>query len=406
MSPVNVKIIDSAGNVNMATPHQGQRGFGAFDAEKENALFKFMPIMVVGLWAFLVYSRGTGEQRLGSRGFKELTMLLGAIALMFSMGPCLILLNRHILNDLQFNFPHTIALTGYSTTLIMLKVFRRPLMRLEGKDPDAISENKDKDLGWDFYLLRVLPVGLCSVGALWFGMLSFPHLSVAYNEMLKATTPILTFCGMLMCGVQRFNKGVFTAICMVSGGLGLAIRVDGQATAKGIFFMMISCFSEAGRMTLLQVLLQDRRRSFTESLSLMLPTITACTYFLAIWLEFRDIFFDTNRMYPIVTGWTIFLVLVSGMMGCMASVLTYWIVSQIGGLSLKALVCARSVALVLFCVMFRGDSLTSQGYIGYSVSILGLMFYHMGGYAYSRGGADETKKGVGLASSRINFKQD
>lgn len=393
---VNLKIVDSSGIVNMATTPQGQRLFNgaAPDAEPENELFKFMPIMVVGLWAFLVYSKRQGEQTtVGSKSFRDVIKLVGAIALMFSLGPCLILLNRHILTDLKFNFPHTIALTGYSTTLIMLKIFRRPLMRLEGKDPDVSAQNADKDLGWDFYLLRVLPVGLCSVGALWFGMLSFPHLSVTYNEMLKATTPMLTFCGMLMCGVQRFNKGVFMSICMVSCGLALAIRVDGQATAKGILLMMMSCFAEAGRMTLLQVLLQDRRRSFTESLNLMLPTITACTYVLAIWLEFRDIFFDTNRMFPVVTGYTVALVMTSGTMGCILSVLTYWIVSQIGGLSLKALVCARSVALILFSVIFRGDALSNQGYIGYSVSILGLMFYHMSGHAYNKG-ADEKKQSV------------
>ena len=72
--------------------------------------------------------------------------------------------------------------------------------------------------------------------------------------MLKAATPLLTFVVLLAAGLQKWSRSVFLAIALVSGGILVSVRADGQASLRGVLLMLGSCVCEASRMALVQLL--------------------------------------------------------------------------------------------------------------------------------------------------------
>merc|ERR1719388_304521 len=65
----------------------------------------------------------------------------------------------------------------------------------------------------------------------------------------------------------------------------------------------------------------------------------------------------------------------SALLGGLTSFTSFWVLKFIGSLTMKVFVNARNLALVLFSVMFLGESCTAMQYVGYSTAMLGIVLY-------------------------------
>lgn len=60
----------------------------------------------------------------------------------------------------------------------------------------------DKPVSWRFFCTRMLPVGLFNAMTLMFGNAVYLFLSVAFIQMLKAFTPVITMLGLFLVSLE------------------------------------------------------------------------------------------------------------------------------------------------------------------------------------------------------------
>merc|ERR1719213_1239445 len=63
------------------------------------------------------------------------------------------------------------------------------------------------------------------------------------------------------------------------------------------------------------------------------------------------------------------------MLGGIVTFSSFWMTKVCGSLSMKVLVNARNIGLVLFSVMALGEPCSAMQYVGYSLSLIGLSAY-------------------------------
>jgi drug/metabolite transporter (DMT)-like permease len=150
-------------------------------------------------------------------------------------GPSLILLNKHILKDLDegrgFNFPMFLSCLGLISSTITSHV----LVRFFG----CKLQNQDK-MDWAFYMKvswsssssllvsrilpvsnmspsephtrthhqNVAPVGLCQALTLALGNAAYLYLTVSFIQMLKAFTPVVVLAIGIVFGIEKAEPKV------------------------------------------------------------------------------------------------------------------------------------------------------------------------------------------------------
>merc|ERR1740117_845097 len=65
----------------------------------------------------------------------------------------------------------------------------------------------------------------------------------------------------------------------------------------------------------------------------------------------------------------------SALLGGCVSFSTFWVTKLVGGLSVKVLVNARNIGLVLYSVVALGEKCSNMEYVGYSVAPVGIAMY-------------------------------
>merc|ERR1719329_948534 len=65
----------------------------------------------------------------------------------------------------------------------------------------------------------------------------------------------------------------------------------------------------------------------------------------------------------------------SAALGGLTTFSSFWIMKFVGGLSMKVLVNARNLALVLFAIVVLGEPCSAMQYVGYAVALFGIALY-------------------------------
>ena len=83
------------------------------------------------------------------------------------------------------------------------------------------------------------------------------HLSVAFIQMLKAFTPVITMIVMYAVGLDSPNAQVIWSVLAIA--IGTAISSYGEVAMSffGVFLMLVAEFAEAGRLVMTQTLLTN-----------------------------------------------------------------------------------------------------------------------------------------------------
>ncbi|KAI8846397.1 hypothetical protein BC829DRAFT_398802 [Chytridium lagenaria] len=150
-----------------------------------------------------------------------------------------ILFNKWILHTL--NFPYPIFLT----TCHLL--FATIATRLLSKTTSLLNGIADVKMNWEIYMKAVVPIGLCFSLSLVFSNYAYLYLSVAYIQMLKATTPVAVLLAGYLLRVEKYDPVILGKVSIIV--VGVMIASYGEFEAWGIA-------AEATRLVLVQQLLK------------------------------------------------------------------------------------------------------------------------------------------------------
>jgi hypothetical protein len=229
-----------------------------------------------------------------------------------------------------------------------------------------------KVVTWNFYLTRILPVGLCMALTLHFGNLVYLHLTVSFIQILKSFTPVITMVALFIARLETPTKRLIWSVSVIAAGTAIASLGELNFSALGVLIMMSSETFEAIRLVMTQLLLTGLKFHPIEGLMYLAP---ACFFWLAfgsLVMEFRQMV--ASGAFEIVAAQPWKFVLAAGL-GFAVNSIAYIIIQTASSLTLKVLGTVKNAFVVWLGIFLLGDSMTLLQGIGYSISIAAFYWY-------------------------------
>ncbi|KAI8586278.1 triose phosphate/3-phosphoglycerate/phosphate translocator [Geranomyces variabilis] len=283
------------------------------------------------------------------------------IGVWMSLSSSVILFNKYIL--FEGGFPYPIFLTTWH--LLFATLATRALHRTT----NLLSELDGVHLDRTTYWTAIVPIGALFSTTLIFSNLAYLHLSVAFIQMLKATTPVAVLLLGWAFGTEKPNTIVLRKVLVIVFGVALASYGEINLVFIGVIFQGLGIIFEAARLVMVQKLLHHYKMNPLCSLYHFAPVCAvmngiACLIFEApslnvgafatigpsVLLANASVAFCLNCAVVFLIGKTSSLVL------CLAGI-------------------AKDIILVAISSILWATPIGDWQVIGYSIALVGMMWY-------------------------------
>jgi len=298
------------------------------------------------------------------RSFIVNIKVIGSCLVFTLVGPSLILMNKYIMDNLQFDYPLLLSSIGIAVS----GLFARCLVYT-----GIVKLERSESITGMLYFTRVMPVGIAYAGTLACGNMVYLLLDVGFIQMLKCFTPVVVMAGLSFTGIEAANRPTMVSIIVISFGTALTCTYSPNVSFIGLFVMFMSEVFEAMRLILTQFLLKDQKMGIVEGQYFLAPVST-------LWLLLGSFVFEYPKMTSnncinvIMTN--PFMFISAALLGLVVNFLTYFVIQVTSALTLKVLGVARNVLVIIIGVIFYAEMITLNEGIGYSVAVLGFAGYN------------------------------
>ncbi|KAM3500160.1 hypothetical protein MY10362_006641 [Beauveria mimosiformis] len=289
-----------------------------------------------------------------------------------------ILFNKWILDTLKFRYP--VILTTYH--LVFATVVTQALARWT----TVLDGRKNVKMTGRVYLRAVVPIGLFFSLSLICGNLTYLYLSVAFIQMLKATTPVAVLLAGWCLGVSQPNIKQFLNVSAIVVGVIIASFGEIDFVLVGFLFQMAGILFEALRLTMVQRLLSsaDFKMDPLVSLYYFAPVCAAMNGLVALFWEVPKV--SMAEVYHV----GLFTFFLNGLCAFMLNVSVVFLIGKTSAVVLTLCGVFKDILLVVASMMIWGTPVTPLQFFGYSIALGGMVYYKLG--------ADQLKGYAGEAS--------
>lgn len=203
-------------------------------------------------------------------------------------------------------------------------------------------------------------------------MASYLFLTVAFVQMLKAFTPVMTLGGLVLFRLTKPSFRIVLSVLVICIGTAIAGAGELNFSLVGMACMLLAQTCEALKLIFTQVVLQNLRFDLAETLYYITPTSAVFVFVFALFMEFP---------YMTADDWAILFnnkqaFLLSCVCAIATNVINTFVIQFSNALALKLVATARNAVLVLINALFFAEIVTGQQYIGYTVSLGGFVAYN------------------------------
>lgn len=285
--------------------------------------------------------------------------------------------NKVILKDRNFPFP--LCLTFFTLCFSSLAgVILVHGMNVELKNKSIITS--------EFYVSKILPIGVLTAGTIVLGMASYLFLTVSFIQMLKAFTPVMTLFFLVIFRLDTPKMKQVYFVLLICFGTAVAGSGELNFHFTGAMCMISAQICEALKLVFTQKVLKTDKTetdksqskvkfSVFESLYYISPACTICVFFAALFIEIPMLFSDENNAIEIFFE-NLHVFCFSGVLAVSTNLMNWYVIQISDALMLKLVATARNALLVLFNAMFLGEVVTSIQFLGYFLSLAGFIGYN------------------------------
>ena len=325
--------------------------------------------------------------------FLKYFQILFYIVLWWILGIGTILFNKWILYYHSFSFPLFLVLChmtiGFLLSFIICKIFKI-----------TIVPKEDQDLDWNFIMNRLLPIGICFAIGIGCTNMAYLYISVSFIQMLKALTPCFVLVILLVKKLELFSFHLFLSIFLISFGIGLASYGNMEVyNLIGIGLQLSSIISESFRLYFLQINLQgtDVKLNPVTMLYFLAP-ICFCTLLVPFFIfEYHNLLLYIQKKSLINIKETIFYLILNALVAFFLNISMFLLISHTSSLTINATGVIKDCILIVLSSYLFHTIISLQSYIGYIISIFGLILYIYLKY-------EKQKQSTPLSLPKINEK--
>ncbi|KAJ9506174.1 hypothetical protein QJQ45_002394 [Haematococcus lacustris] len=212
---------------------------------------------------------------------------------------------------------------------------------------------------------------------------------VAFIEMARAMLPLITLAALWLASLETPTLEHIKAVSLT--GVGCAISAYGEVALStlGLICVALNFAIEAGRMVMMQFLVQGRDIHPWQTLKLMTLPATLMLLAMSAALELQDMRRQgAGRI--IIEQWPFFAA--AGTLGLAVNILANVIIKLSSATTVKLLGAVRGPMLVLTGVLLFAETVTPLQFVGYSLALAGFVWYNLA-KARTGGGAKGSNPG-------------
>lgn len=296
-----------------------------------------------------------------------------------SLSSAIILYNKWILSTLGFKYP--VVLTTYHLIFatIMTQLLARYTTLLDGR--------KSIKMTGRVYIRAILPIGFCFSLSLICGNLTYLYLSVAFIQMLKATTPVAVLFATWGLGLQKPSFTVLINVSAIVFGVVLASIGEINFVLIGFIYQAGGIVFEAIRLALVQRLLSSAEYKMDPLVSLyyFAPTCAIMNGIVALIWEFPHL--SIEDVYAVGLG----NFFVNGMVAFLLNVSVVFLIGKTSSLVLTLCGVLKDIMLVVASMLVWGTPVSALQFFGYGIALCGMVYYKLG-FDAIRGYAGEAQR--------------
>ncbi|KAI0013326.1 TPT-domain-containing protein [Xylariaceae sp. FL0662B] len=300
------------------------------------------------------------------------------IVVWISLSSSVILFNKWILDTLEFRYP--VILTTYHLT------FATVATQLMARYTSLLDGRKSVKMTGRVYLRAIVPIGLFFSLSLICGNLTYLYLSVAFIQMIKATTPVAVLLSSWAMGLAPPNIKQLLNVSAIVVGVMIASFGEIKFVWIGFIYQLGGLLFEAIRLNLVQALLSSAEFKMDPLVSLyyFAPVCAAMNGVVALIWEIPKV--SMAEVYHV----GLFTFFLNGLCALLLNVSVVFLIGKTSAVIMTLCGVLKDVMLVAASMLIWGTPVSGLQAFGYSIALAGMVYYKLGfdalkGYAGEAG---------------------
>ncbi|KAI1982508.1 hypothetical protein LOZ55_000290 [Ophidiomyces ophidiicola] len=224
------------------------------------------------------------------------------------------------------------------------------------------------------YLRAIVPIGFFFSLSLIGGNKAYLYLSVAFIQMLKATTPVAVLLCTWSLGMAPPNLKVLFNVSFIVIGVIIASFGEIHFVLIGFLFQIAGIVFEATRLVMVQRLLSSAEFKMDPLVSLyyFAPVCAVMNFIVAIFVEFPDLTLAHFQKAGYIT------LLANAIVAFLLNVSVVFLIGKTSSLVLTLCGVLKDILLVTISAFWWNTPVTPLQLFGYTIAIGGLLYYKLG----------------------------
>ncbi|KAF2267425.1 TPT-domain-containing protein [Lojkania enalia] len=288
------------------------------------------------------------------------------IATWISLSSSVIVFNKWILDTAKFHYP--IFLTTWHLAFATL------MTQFLARFTTILDSRKKVPMTGRVYLRAIVPIGLFFSLSLICGNQTYLYLSVAFIQMLKATTPVAVLLATWSLGVAPPNMKTLGNVSFIVIGVIIASIGEIKFVMIGFLFQCGGIIFEAVRLVMVQRLLSSAEFKMDPLVSLYYyaPACAVMNGIVCLFTELPQMSLDD------ISRVGHFTLLANALVAFLLNVSVVFLIGKTSSLVLTLSGVLKDILLVFASMFLFGDPVTLLQAFGYSIALAGLIYYKLG----------------------------
>ncbi|KAH8424089.1 UDP-galactofuranose transporter [Aspergillus melleus] len=291
------------------------------------------------------------------------------VSVWIALSSSVILFNKKILDNKEapFRFPIFLTTWHLAFATLMTQILARTTNLLDGR--------KTVKMTGRVYLRAIVPIGLFFSLSLICGNVTYLYLSVAFIQMLKATTPVAVLLATWGMGMAPVNFKVLSNVAAIVIGVVIASFGEVKFVLIGFLFQLGGIVFEATRLVMVQRLLSSAEYKMDPLVSLyyFAPVCAVMNGLTALFIEVPNM--TMNHIY----GVGVSTLLLNAVIAFLLNVSVVFLIGKTSSLVMTLCGVLKDILLVAASMAIWHTPVTGTQFFGYSIALGGLVYYKLGG---------------------------
>lgn len=293
----------------------------------------------------------------------ELAWKAYLIAQWIALSSTIILFNKWLLSEKNFHFPLTLVLLHMAFMSVACRAWK------------ALGWAEVPSLSWEVTLKTFVPIAAFFAASLGFGNAAYLYLSVAFVQMLKASTSVAVLLVSFALKLEAPNATLGLYIVAIASGVGWACAAQvGELSVLGVAVQMLAVIAEALRLCTVQISLTSRGLKLSPVAFLYYVAPLCALVLVPPWLATEAALVTKHHAAP-MRRVGVLLLLLNASVAFLLNLATMALIKSTSALTLNVSGVAKDLLLIGWSVVVSGALVTPSQMAGYCVALAGVSGY-------------------------------